>query len=860
MLSLPRLPKRTNRPPELDHQQLYAIGLKHVQRLSSRIWTDYNVHDPGITTLELLCYALTDLSYRASFPIADLLASPSHNRENMQQQFFTARQILPNRALTTLDYRKLLIDLPGVKNAWIQPATQTYYADTQQSILLATDPGRSHIIPVELSGLYHVIIDYMDDIANAADQARVLQSVQQRLQANRNLCEDFVSFEEVQSQSFLLCAELELTPTADVSQVKAEILFQVQQYLAPPVKNYSLSEMLTRRKGDGTLYTVDEIFDGPTLDCGFIDDTELAKAELRTQIRLSDVISILMDIQLDNAPAVRTVRDIVVNPEGMTTPLPNPWLIPVAPGQKALLDLVRSRLVFYKRNMPVVADEHKVRQHYEKLVAEAKKLAETPVAYDLNMPLGTYRQSDRYYSVQNHFPAIYGLSETGLSSTADHRRQALAHQLKAYLLFFDQIMANYFAQLSQVPQLFSTDETLHHTYFFQVVDTFAQYQKIYASPDIKTVLQNQNNQQEQADNLKRRHHFLDHLIARFAERFHEFAAIMYSAFGASAASMVTAKCRFLQHYPTISSERSIAYNYSMPNPSDLWDADSNVSGLEKRLAKLLNINPYRRQDLIQIDYDIYSDAGKFLFRIRNPATDEILLNSIAAYDTAPQAIEGMQQAIHAALLRQKYQKKSLAGGKFYFTVTNSSNQDIARSAKDFNSAAERDAGITATLQFLSQGVEGMYLIENILLRPAQPGDPFLPVCLDPGCSDCVEKDPYSYRIHVLLPAYGDRFSNMEFRRFVEQVIREEVPAHILPKLCWISREEMAVLQKQYREWMALKAGADTSQRTEKLTALIKTLFTVRNVYPVGQLHECDSSEEKPKFILGQTALGTENLT
>ncbi|MGB8702031.1 MAG: hypothetical protein WCD18_21655 [Thermosynechococcaceae cyanobacterium] len=503
-----------------------------------------------------------------------------------------------------------------------------------------------------------------------------------------------------------------------------------------------------------------------------------------------------------------------------------------------------------------------MRQHYEKLVTEAKKMAETPVAYDLEIPLGTYRRSDRYYSVQNHFPAIYGLSETGLSSAADNRRKALAHQLKAYLLFFDQIMANYFAQLSQVKQLFSTDETLYHTYFLQVVDSFAQYQKIYAISDIKTVLQNQNNQQEQAQNLSRRHHFLDHLIARFAERFHEFAAIMYSAFGASAENMVAAKCRFLQQYPTISSERAVAYNYSLLNPNELWNTASNVSGLEKRLVKLLNIDPYRRQDLTLIDYDIYSDAGKFLFRIRHQTTGEILLNSIAAYDTEPQAIEVMQQAIHAALLRQKYQQKSLPGGQFYFTVINPLNREIARSAKDFDSAAERDAGIGTTIQILSQSVEGMYVIENSLLRPdpEQASDPFLPVCLDPSCTDCVEKDPYTYRIHVILPAYGDRFSNMEFRRFVEQVIREEVPAHILPKLCWISREDMTVMQRQYREWIALKAGVDTTRRTEKLTALINTLFTVRNVYPVGQLHECDGSEEQPKFVLGQTALGTETLT
>src|SRR5512137_297475 len=97
--------------PAFDQRQLYALGLEHARRLSRRVWTDYNVHDPGVTTLELLCYALTDLSYRASFPVADLLATASGNPASMQAQFFSARTILPNRAWTLLDYRKLLIDL-----------------------------------------------------------------------------------------------------------------------------------------------------------------------------------------------------------------------------------------------------------------------------------------------------------------------------------------------------------------------------------------------------------------------------------------------------------------------------------------------------------------------------------------------------------------------------------------------------------------------------------------------------------------------------------------------------------------------------------------------------------------------------
>ena len=52
------------------------LALRLAQTLSGHAWTDYNLHDPGVTMLEQLCYALTDLVYRADFPVADHLRAP----------------------------------------------------------------------------------------------------------------------------------------------------------------------------------------------------------------------------------------------------------------------------------------------------------------------------------------------------------------------------------------------------------------------------------------------------------------------------------------------------------------------------------------------------------------------------------------------------------------------------------------------------------------------------------------------------------------------------------------------------------------------------------------------------------------
>ncbi|MGX2040182.1 hypothetical protein ACWJKU_08615 [Methylocaldum sp. MU1018] len=857
MLRQLTIPKNATKEAALDQQQLYAIGLKHVQCLASRVWTDYNVHDPGITVLELLCYALTDLGYRASYPIRDLLASEKNNAEAMKAQFFTARQILPNRPLTVSDYRKLLIDLKGVKNAWIQPASLSCYADTVKGELLRENPGLPGIAEISLSGLYSVTIECMDGITGEGARQDVLERVEKTLQANRNLCEDFVDFRIVDEQPFLLCAELELAPEADTARAKAEILFKVQEYLSPPVRNYTLSEMLERRKADGAAYAVDEIFDGPALACGFIDDAELAEADLRTEIRLSDIIGIIMDID-----GVRAVRDIVVNPKGLTEPLVNKWIVAVASGKKAVLDNDRSRLVFYKRNMPVVADTAKTSGYLDELRGEATAKAETETAYDFDIPLGTYRRPDSYYSFQNHFPAVYGLSEAGLSGPADDRRQALAYQLKAYLLFFDQLMANYLAQLGRVKDLFSRDPGLHRTYFCQVVDTFAEYKKIYGADDPLAALEGLA--EDQTVRSGRRNRFLDHLIARFAERFTEFAHIMHSAFGASPESLIGYKCEFLNAYPAIGSERCLAYDYSLKDDESLWNSD-NVSGLERRLAKLLGIRNHNRRNLGDIAYDIYAEVDanpvdEFRFRIRKKDTGEIILSSSTKYATPSLAREEMRRAIQFAQTPAGYQRKTTVSGKHYFNIVDGTGEVIARRIEYFETEEAMNAAIDETMEYLrvNYSDEGMYLIENILLRPEQADDPFLPICPDPNCTDCAEADPYSYRVHIILPAYGSRFGNMDFRRFAEQVIREETPAHILPKICWIDKEAMAAFEKLYRDWIYLKPGREFAQRKEKLGAFIETLFSVRNVYPSQSLHDCTADESQAKFVLGRTAIGTLN--
>ena len=861
MLSQLIIPKRQRREESTDLSTLYLLGLEKARELSSQLWTDYNVHDPGVTILEILCYAITDLSYRSSMPITDLLASVEDNPANMQSQFFSARDILLNRPLTELDYRKLLIDLPGVKNAWIKPASLRYYADIIHKQLTYNDSGDPGVVAVDIGGLYDVTIDFMDAL-KASERASVLSEVETVLHQNRNLCEDFVSFSKVATEDWILCGEFELEPDANIARCKAEIMFQVQDYLAPAVANYSLEEMLEKTSIDGSHYSAEEIFNGPPLSTGFIPDDELIAADLRSEIRLSDIINIIMNIE-----AVVAVRDIQINPKSLTGPVQDKWVINVADGKKVRLLVNDSRLVFYKRNMPMAAKESEFTSQLDALANAARVKLETVRNENFEIPRGRFRNPESYHALQNHLPAIYGVSDVGLPANADSRRIAEARQLKAYLLFFEQILADYFSQLAHLRELFSTDPGLLRSNFHQVVDSFTSWQEIYDSDPGTTDLERKQIIQDRIDGLEkgeisveRRNRFLDHLIARFAEQFNDFAHIMYSSFDVNPEMLVRYKCDFLNDYPVISSERGLAYNYSLSELGDVWNS-SNISGLEKRLAKLLGIDNSTRRNLSDVAYDIYAEidatpGDEFRFRIRNRDDGDILLSSSRNFVTEDDARAEMRRAILFGSEPGSYSFKIGSNGKFYFNVVDEDHILAAR-RQGFDTEAEMQEAIGEVMEYLrvNYSEEGMYLIENILLRPQQTGDPFLPICVDTDCEDCAEADPYSYRIHIILPAYGTRFRDQDFRNFAERVIRAEVPAHILPRICWINKDDMAALEKTYQDWLKIQSGRSTASRIQKIKRFIKLLNSVKNIYPVERLHECDG-EERSKFIIGHKALGS----
>ena len=884
---------------------LKEAGLNHIQQLSGKLWTDYNSHDPGITMLELLCYAITDLGYRISMPVEDILASKNDNMLEMHKHFLSALNSMPCAPVNSTDYRKLLVRIDGVKNAWLVKAEHTIIADynKQPAKLHYAKEGEKlhqHDIPFQLKGLYNILIEYdemedTDELAIATKRMDILRNVKTVYHHFRNLCEDAVEIVEVPEQKFILCSEIELEPKADPENVWANIMAAVDNYLSPNIHFYSLQEMLDKKK------TTDEIFEGPVFDFdqirltssetndkkiftkkGFIDTDEILKSGLRTEVRLSDLINIIMKID-----GVKVINAISIKPccccsdPSKDEPLTEAqqWILCVKNGYKPVLNIAKSVLNFYKDVIPIELKANEANSKLDALKLHYRLTQQSDKIEDLSMPLGTFNNISDYGTIQNHFPETYGINQVGLSPEVDVKRKALAKQLKAYLLFFDQVLANYFSQLANSRNLLSANDDVKKTYFSNTVKNLKGVEEIFSNPDDWEATIDGLIKDARLDNyVERKNRFLDHLLSRFSEQFNDYVFILHRIYNQDFdQAIIRQKVNFYSDYQQISSFRGSALDYY--NKKTAEDELINVSGLEKRVSRMLGFNNYKKVKLAGQPYTVEKvtpadTASPYTWTIELSGK-EILKGTGAAKKEAD-AIEELGLATILGCDRDHYIfKLNAAKTKVEFSIVDASKTQIALSAKQYDvTVSDANKGIypkaeqavTDLIQYFLTDfkLEGIYVVEHILLRPDidshHATSTFMPVCIDPNGIYCKPIDPYSFRITVVLPGYTMRLRNIDFRKYVERIIRMETPAHILPKICFIGEDQMKKFEKLYNDWLSARINSSNPELQVKgkllkdFIDLIEDLFTV---YPEGQLVDCnDDTEEKNSIVLGRTYLGT----
>lgn len=824
--------------PAEDYYRLRQEGIALIAKMGSQLWTDYNAHDPGITILDALCYAITDLAYRIGWAPEDILAPSTPtldaNEPFPDQPFFTAREILTVNPWTPDDFRRLLIDLDLVRNGWVickSCACDVYYYAwcKEDQFVLAyhkPDPNPGEPPPnaqkVEPQGLYDVLLELEDDpelgnlndrkierrypifddegnqhyltlelrfpayfldgslvvsalevaslgatptynvltdttldaagrdqylrnhwnaiwylsfmfngnpvpiehvtlrlfgnstIKNQAtvsdlqsrleeqselgfvsryqkklDKAgKAITKAKHALHCHRNLDEDYCHIRSVAVEEVAVCADIEVTPDVDIERVQAEIWFRIEQYFNPPVAFYTLQELLDEGM------PVEEIFNGPRLKNGFLKTTALAKATLKTELRTSDLTNLLLDIagvtainnllltkydaagQVVTGAADPTWHATTGAPLFDSSKVSAAWVLFVSPMHQARLYRNQSRFLFYQNGLPFQPRLEEATDTLMQLRGEAERPKVGNARNNLSISVGTFRDVEEYTPVQYSFPLTYGIGPVGLPAIASSMRQAQAKQLKAYLMVFEQLLGNAFAQLAHTADLFSLNPTVNRTYFVRkfTEDVIQGYTEIVAG--LSEVKLNQLVETE-PEFSTRRNQFLDHILARFGEQFSEYTLLLTNQHGEQIAQkqLIDDKIDFLKQYPNLSRTRATAFDYTKSPSSAL-----NQSGLEARISLLLG------------DLDL----------------------------------------------------------------------------------------------------QRMIVVEHLLLRPKFFGDALYPLCSDGPCATCGEEDPYSFRLTFVMPGWLEPFNeNLELRRFADRTIRQETPAHLLSKICWVGNDGFA---------------------------------------------------------------------
>jgi hypothetical protein len=926
--------------PALEKSQDYAYlrvaGLDHLQKLGSRLWTDYNIHDPGIMIMEMVAYAISDLGYRTAYDIQDILGL-----EEGDGYFHTARNILTVNPTTMNDYRKLLMDVEGIKNAWLMISNQNeipIYTDTVLGQLTyvppaIADPETARLV---LNGLYNVLLEFEEDDefgdlnnpvikrnvtvdaksqtieytfphwdellagdaghqklvrafvdrgvitsivvgtitfdsdergyiypitvgfdyerasaipdpgfaccvdlpldefgeASPADDSmpltgiidsdtltftviarypgradlyeavsvdlienntvgRIIDFYRQKigftldivdhvwckLLDHRNLCEDFLQVKSLETEEIAICADIEIKADADVDRVMADILFQLDEFISPPVNFYTIEQLLDEG------LKPDDIFNGPALDHGFIKEEELDLAVPKTVIHTSDLINIIMDVEGVVAVKMLQVANYL---DGVPQTTGEYWSLCLTNDGLHVpkLSADKSKILFFKDILPYRANMDQVEQYIAELRSRAHTGRLKEIDLDLEEPEGSDLDPEVYSTIQNGFPLTFGTTKYGIPGDPDDLRKAQAKQLKAYLLFFEQLLANYLSQLGHVKDLFAMDDTGEaRTYFTQTIEDPKDIDTLLNrfGPDFAPVAAWLKEIEETTVQYEeRKNRFLDHLMARFAESFSEYALLMYALRDEfAAAELIADKQAFLVDYPNISRDRGKAFNYRPTRncdrcfPDMLWNTN-NVSGFKKRVERLLGMAAYERRNLTGHMFEVrVTTSGMFVWQLMDPDNPTNVLLTSVEYETRDSANFMITYAI--TMVEEGRLKKDSEGPFDHlcckpmledgtdaptnppiegFVLLNKCD-DVIACSKDYDlDTVTLDADFQKVYDYVMGfcDLENFHLIEHILLRPKFAGsddipepDRLLPICVEPiadGNSDSLHAEFY----------------------------------------------------------------------------------------------------------------------
>lgn len=574
---LPDLPEGVSK----NFHKLIKISMNAIEKIcgNSGNWTNYNASDPGITILEVVCYAITDLGYRLSFPMKDLLEKdPDNCQENSSESILVpAKKILSVSPLTIKDYEKMLTDLEGVNKAKLEIIERTVAKDAKR---------------FSVRGLYKVIIEpegyiYEDNTG----EKDLLNSIKEALEQNRNLSEDFAKIEILAPIQLKASIDVEITDKAHTNSITKEVWNILKASTITHIPTYSLHELLNQGS------SIDKIFDGPALKHGFVLDKDIEISSPTRKIYLNNIKAALCRIE-----GIICVTKIVFSSE-----------------EERINTIDKNIVEFNSDVFPELNGlEINFLKHGVRHSKSNKVKSDDKDFYDRNsfkntylpMPKGKYRNLKGYTSIREEFPNNYCINSNSISNNIlDKQHNAMVKQLEGYLLFFDQVMSNAFAQLDGFKKMFNYVDDMGlsemKTYMSGKIESADISSIVYKnySEKLRYISDPTSGCSDEANTRKGL--ILDYLLSIYGERFVDYSYLFEKKDGPNVFNRgivgdeeitietIRKQIKYLRTYPQINGYRARGVDYSKVNQKN-W--------LIERIATYLDLTDSEKEEVFVVDH------------------------------------------------------------------------------------------------------------------------------------------------------------------------------------------------------------------------------------------------------------------
>tara|TARA_R110000744_G_scaffold322187_1_gene428219 strand:+ start:2290 stop:5232 length:2943 start_codon:yes stop_codon:yes gene_type:complete len=898
----------------LNFFELRQKGLQYLQQLSGTTWTDFNSHDPGVTILEQLCYGLTDVALRSSYNLNDLLTKKNkegnHSINYTKNGFFSAPDIFSSHPFTEIDVKKAVLDeFPEIQNLWIQ-YTDNSGLEEKMVIIKKIEllPKTFFFNTVNLENLEKRVTVFLSKIRNLGEDVEKICLLSPR----------YVNIE----------IEIEINENQEVEESIANLLLDLFEYIYVPIHRYTLEEMLADKM------STEDIFSGPKMKFGFIKENEFKDRikELKKE-RLERILTKRKSINRCKIKNINFHKTSEYNYDSLKineneNPKENNkfkddslkindnlyFELLFSKGTKdennlksddeKVINTVLSNIQI--NNKKIVGNQkQKISHLFYKLWTKKYRPYRLNNTKDLNFnkPVqGTFYDIENYHSIQNQFPSIYGVGTDGLPKSASNERKAKAKQLKAYLLLFEQHLANEFSQISHIDDFFDItykdNSTNKRTYYSQNLSNsnVPNIEEIFPKSSLKEKKEiEQKNPKEKDSEEKgffdRKNRIYDHLLARFGENFESTFFQINKEDESFNKTLLHKKSEYLKKIDRLSSNSPKGECFYFNVSEKCNDESKNEreqtkpSGLENIILAKTNLKKNREGNatinqengFFIVDHimlrDFLNQEVEYGFKFID-ALGKVLCSTKKDVDSSWCKTEEQREKRIENLFEKFKNDKNL------FDYTNESpnkkgkilklndiqgkdgNCILATFANEYNEKNEvlslmqlfdKKSTRNSKMRFSEleeirhKGIHiygrGQYgqrrlIYQRRLKNPVGMGKVI------------IDEDFFNLSISVVLPSSIETKNNPQYHSYLKSFITERVPSHIKLNIYMLDDKPMNIFKEKYNAWEQKKTEYEkrNNESNTNLEAELKKIsFRVYDFLQGIQQEQKENHEQKAKF-------------